>query len=187
MDDELIRAARAGESHAGPFLVSLHAPKLLGHARNVAGDLGDAACEQIAECAVERALRKIHLFDPARGSFEAWARSMIRYTALDYRRDSGRLGRLEDLEPGVQHAEPRRPLTDGARQALTEAVRTLSKADQVILALLDAEGLPTQVAAAHLGISHDAVRQRHSRARRRLAAVARDDVRLLNFLERGSA
>lgn len=189
MDDELIRAARAGETHAGPFLVSLYAPRILGHTRAVAGDLGDAACEQIAECAIERAVRKIHLFDPERGSFEAWVRSMVRYTALDFRRDARRLDRLDDLDDlaAAQAAEPRRALSGEARTALQEAVRSLSKADQAILALIAYERVPPQSAADRLGISYEAVRQRYSRATRRLAAAAADDHRLLEFLKGGPA
>lgn len=185
-DEELVRAAQAGEAYAGPFLVSLYAPMLLGHARRFASDLGDDACEQIAECAVERALRRIRLFDPSRGSFLAWARSMVRYTALDYRRDHERLDHLEEVDPVDQTVPPARQVPDNVREALTTAVRQLKDTDQAILGLLEIEALPVAAVADLLGISNDAVRQRHLRARRRLAAVAESDPILRSFVEGAS-
>ena len=107
MDDEdLIQAARDGKEYAGPFLISLYAPMLLGYARGIASDLGDSACEQICEWAIERAVRKIQLYDPARGDFAGWARSMLRYAALDYRRDNARLQNIDDLDLAEPEPSP---------------------------------------------------------------------------------
>jgi RNA polymerase sigma factor (sigma-70 family) len=182
-DDELIHAARAGQDYAGPFLVSLYAPQLLGHVRNMAGDLGDEACELICENAVELALRRIDKFDPERGSFLTWARSIVKYAALDYRRSDERLRGLGDLDPVDEPLEPRRDVPDSVRAALVQALQTLNPGDQAILALIDVQGLTSHAAATHLNISSDAARQRHSRARRRLAAAARNDQNLLAFVE----
>lgn len=186
-DDNLIQAAREGKEHAGPFLVSLYAPMLLGYTRGIAADLGDSACEQICEWAVERAVRKIDLYDSAKGDFTAWARSMVRYAALDYRRDTARLDSIDDLNPPEAAPEPTRDIPKEVSAALAEAVGRLSEADQAILALREIEQLPSQTVAALLGISDEAVRQRHSRARRRLARIAHQDVRLTSFLEGGHA
>lgn len=182
-DDELIRAVRRGQDYAGPFLVSLYAPRILGQVRNVAGDLGDAACELICENAVERAIRGIDKYDRSRGSFIAWVRSMVRYAALDYRRDHERTQSLAELDVAQAPPEVSRAITDDVRTALATAVQTLSDADQVILALIDDEGLSASTAAMLLTISHDAARQRHSRARRRLAAAASSDPVLIDFVE----
>lgn len=184
-DDNLIQAAREGKEHAGPFLISLYAPMLLGYARGIAADLGDSACEQICEWAVERAVRKIDLYDPAKGNFAAWARSMVRYATLDYRRDTERLDTLDDLpEPATQLT---RDVPGTVYAALAEAVGRLSEGDQAILALREIEQLSSKTVAALLGISDDAVRQRHSRARQRLARIAQHDPRLTSFLEGGHA
>ncbi len=182
-DDELIRAAREGREYAGPFLVSLYSQALLGHARSLAGDLGDIACEQICEWAVERAIRRIELFDPSRGTFLTWARSMLRFAALDYRRDHDRLRCIDGFDPADCPVEPVRDLPEEVRSALTESVRRLRPADQAILALRDGEGLPAQAVASRLQISPEAVRQRHSRARRRLASFAKDNTLLLDFVK----
>jgi len=185
-DEELIRAAREGREYAAAFLVSLYAPMLLGHARAVAGDLGDAACEDICAWAVERAVRKIHLYNPARGDFTAWARSMLPFGARDYRRDNARLATLDDnVDVPDEPTEPLRELHEDVRTALREAVGKLSAVDQTMLALREIEQLPSKAVATLLSISDDAVRQRHSRARQRLGRIARDDPRLIAFLEGG--
>jgi RNA polymerase sigma factor (sigma-70 family) len=186
-DDNLIQAAREGKEHAGPFLVSLYAPMLLGYTRGIAADLGDSACEQICEWAVERAVRKIDLYDPCKGDFAAWARSMVRYATLDYRRDTARLDTIDDLNLPEPAPEPTRDIPAEVSAALVEAVGRLSEPDQAILALREIEQLPSQTVAALLGISDAAVRQRHSRARQRLARIAQKDLRLTSFLEGGHA
>ena len=188
MDDEdLIQAAREGKEHAGPFLVSLYGPMLLGYARGLAPDLGESDCEQICEWAVERAVRKIDLYDPAKGDFAGWARSMLRYAAMDYRRDNARLQSIDNLNIAQPEAQPSREIPENVKLALGEAVGHLSESDQVILALREIEQLPSQTIAALLGISDDAVRQRYSRARKRLARVAEDDPRLTTFVKGGHA
>jgi RNA polymerase sigma factor (sigma-70 family) len=186
-DENLIQAAREGREHAGPFLVSLYAPMLLGYTRGIAADLGDSACEQICEWAVERAIRKIELYEPAKGDFAAWARSMVRYAALDYRRDTERLDTIDDLNVSESMPEQTRAIPAEVSTALAEAVGQLSEADQAILALREIEQLPSQAVAALLGVSDGAVRQRYSRARRRLADIGQQDPRLTSFLEAGHA
>jgi RNA polymerase sigma factor (sigma-70 family) len=186
-DEDLIQAAREGKEYAGAFLVSLYAPMLLGYARGFAPDLGDSGCEQICEWAVERAVRKIDRYDPAKGDFAGWVRSMLRYAALDYRRDNARLqgdGNLDIAEPDPQ---PSRETTADVSAALADAVGQLSEPDQAILALREIEQLPSQTVAALLGISDAAVRQRSSRARQRLAKIAQSDKRLTSFLTGGRA
>ena len=59
MDEELIQAAKAGQLHAGAFLVSLYGPRLLGYCRTITPDLGDVDRELICEQAIEKACRKI--------------------------------------------------------------------------------------------------------------------------------
>ena len=188
MDEDLIRAARNGEEHAGPFLVSLYAPMLLGFARSVAGDLGDAACEHIAANAVERAVRKIEMYDPDKGDFAVWARSMVRFAAADYRRDNARLTSLDaEGDMAVTEPEARATLPASVIAALRWTIPQLSDADQVVIALRNVEGLPSKEVAARLGISDDAVRQRHKRALHRLADLLRQDARITDYLEGGQA
>lgn len=182
-DEELIRAVREGQDYAGPFLVSLYAPRILGQVRHVAGDLGDEACELICEMAVERALRAIDRYNPSQGSLLSFVRGNVKYAAMDYRRGHRWTDTLDDIDVAEAPAETRREMTDEVRTALTTAVRTLNETDQAILALIDGEGLSASKAADLLGIAHDAARQRLSRARRRLAAAASSNQVLINFVE----
>jgi RNA polymerase sigma factor (sigma-70 family) len=186
-DEDLIQAAREGKEHAGPFLISLYAPMLLGYARGLASDLGDSGCEQICEWAVERAVRKIHLYDPAKGDFAGWARSMLRYAALDYRRDYARLQNIDNLDLAQPEAQPSREIPEGIAVALAEAVCQLSDPDQAIIALREIEQLPSKTIADLLGVTDSAVRQRYSRARQRLVRIAQKDQRLTSFLGGGHA
>lgn len=180
-----MRAAREGKEHAGPFLISLYAPMLLGYARGIASDLGDSACEQICEWAVERAVRKIQLYDPARGDFAGWARSMLRYAALDYRRDNARLQNIDSLDLVEPETQFNREIPEETAVALAGTVGQLSEPDQAILALREIEQLPSKTIASLLGITDAAVRQRYSRARQRLVRIAQDDQRLISFLGGG--
>jgi RNA polymerase sigma factor (sigma-70 family) len=154
---------------------------LLGYARDIASDLGDTACEDIAVSAVRRAVHFIDRYDPAKGTFPAWARSQVRFAAMDYRRDNARLTEL-DHDIAEAPTELSRDIPQDIRAALQAAVRRLRGADQVILALCEVEGLSSQAASLRLGISADAARQRLSRARRRLAAEAQEDAILKNFV-----
>jgi RNA polymerase sigma factor (sigma-70 family) len=185
-DEDLIIAARAGAEWAGPMLVSLYAPTLLGYARGTAGDLDQTAREMICEWAVERALAKIDLFDPTIGSFAAWARSQVRYAAADYRRDHHRLTSLEGTSPPEQVLEPREDLPEEVNTAVHDGLEALSDADQVIIGLRLFEELPSQAVATLLGVSDEAVRKRYSRALQRLGEQLNRDRRVTNQLRGGA-
>jgi DNA-directed RNA polymerase specialized sigma24 family protein len=89
-DDDLIQAAREGRDYAGPFLVSMFGPRLLGYCKSIASDLSDTDCERVVELAIEKAVRKIDAFDPTRGKFEAWLRTFVLHATQDWRRGNHR-------------------------------------------------------------------------------------------------
>jgi DNA-directed RNA polymerase specialized sigma24 family protein len=184
--DELIADARAGKPHAAPFLVSLYGPALAGYMRAIAPDLSDTDRELIAERAVEAAVRNVDRYDPTQAPFTAWLRGFVRYEALNWRRATARLDSLAGVDvpsPGPPgHRDP--PVAVVA--AVINALRMLRPADQVIIALRDIEQLPSKEAAARLGITDAACRQRHTRARQRLAAIAAMDPRLGTYTREGS-
>jgi len=184
--DELITDARAGKPHAAPFLISLHGPALAGYLRAIASDLSDTDRELIAERAIEAAVRKIDRYDPTHGPFAAWLRGFVRYEVLNWRRATARLDSLDAVDvptpdPPCHTNPPSEVVT-----AVTDALRTLRPAGQVIIALHDIERLPSKEAAARLGITDAACRQRYARARRRLAAVAARDPRLSTYAREAS-
>ncbi|WP_375504503.1 RNA polymerase sigma factor [uncultured Jatrophihabitans sp.] len=188
-DDELIQAAREGQSFAAAFLVSVFGPRMLGFAKSIAPDLSDTDREHAVEIAVETAVRKIDKFDPSRGRFESWLRTFIVHAAQDWRRGHLRLVSLDAEDPdgdslrdriparadltGTPDSAPPKPLLD----VLREVVPTMRVGDQVILALRDMEGRSIETTASVLGISVPACRQRHHRARMRLKALLVADPR----------
>lgn len=189
-DDDLIQAAREGRDYAGPFLVSMFGPALLGYCKSIASDLSDTDCERVVELAIEKAVRKIDAFDPTRGKFEAWLRTFVLHATQDWRRGSQRLlsldaengsGRsLADTiasDPVIDQAGGNGRL-EPASQALRDLIPKLNLPDQVIIGLRDIESRSTKEVAALLDISQTACRQRHHRARRRLKQLLEADPRV---------
>jgi len=112
---------------------------------------------------------------------------MLRYAALDYRRDNARLQNIDTLDLAEPETQSNREIPEEITAALAEAVGQLSEPDQAILALREIELLPSKTIAALLGITDAAVRQRYSRARQRLVRIAQNDQRLTSFLGGGYA
>jgi RNA polymerase sigma-70 factor, ECF subfamily len=174
VDEELIQAAKAGQPHAGAFLVSLYGPRLLGYCRTIAPDLSDVDRELICEQAIEKACRKLDEYDEAKGSLAAWLRAFVRFGVLSWRRSWGLRDSDHSFELGP-HARESDPLpelgpSDPRLVRLAVAVRALPKEHQLLIALRFWESLPTSEIAARLHISDAAVRQRLSRIVRQLRA-----------------
>jgi len=166
VDEDLIRAARAGQPHAGAFMVSLYGSRLLGYCRTIAPDLSDVDHEFICEQAVEKACRKIDEFDPAKGSLPTWLRGFVRYGVLNWRRAMGVRVKEPVDELGLPFQPPPWPElapNDPRLVRLATAVRALPPRHQLLLALRFTENLPSREIADRLGLSDDVVRQRLSR------------------------
>lgn len=189
-DDDLIQAAREGRDYAGPFLVSMFGPRLLGYCKSIASDLSDTDCERVVELAIEKAVRKIDAFDPTRGKFEAWLRTFVLHATQDWRRGNQRLLSLEaengngrSLSEAIA-SDPVIDQPDGdsrlvpASQALRDLIPELNVPDQVIIGLRDIEGRSVKDVAALLDISEAACRQRHHRAKLRLKQLLVADPRV---------
>ena len=190
-DEDLIAAARAGQEHAGPFLVSAYGPKLNGFCRTIASDLSDVDREHVVETAIETAVRRIDRFDPERGTFEAWLRAFVRHSAQDWRRSSLRTRSLDAVNEGgitlgdtlaaAPGLTPDKAGSNDRPTPLVEAVRDalpkLTVPDQVIIAMRDFENRSVDEVAAILGIRRDACRQRHHRAKVRLRKLLEKDPR----------
>jgi RNA polymerase sigma-70 factor (ECF subfamily) len=189
-DEDLIQAAREGRDYAGPFLVSMYGPRLLGYCKAIASDLSDTDCERVVELAIEKAVRKIDAFAPERGRFEAWLRTFVLHATQDWRRGNQRLLSLEAETGNGRHlseaiaSDPIIDEPDGnsrllpAVQALQDHVRQMNVPDQVIIGLRDIEGRSVEDAAELLGIKPAACRQRHHRAKIRLKRLLEDDPRV---------
>lgn len=169
MDEDLIRAAKAGDELAGAWLVSLHGPLMLGYCHSIAPELSDVDRELICERAVEKALRKIDEFDPERGSLPSWLRGFVKYSVLSWRRAEGIRAAEPVDEMGLPCPPPDLAPHDPRIARLAAAVRALAPDQQLLVALRYRENLPSSEIADRLRLSDDAVRQRLSRLRRLLA------------------
>lgn len=185
-EDHLVRKVQAGDELAAAMLVSLFGGQLAGYARAIAGDLSDADREVICETAVEKAIRKIDLFDRNKGTLFGWLRAFVRTEVAGWRRS------MERMEPLSGEEEEKRQEPDTVSTARLEAatelvglMASLRDTDQLILSLRDLEGLSYREISVRLGVSEDACRQRHLRAAARLRQRARSVPTLVDFLKGG--
>jgi RNA polymerase sigma-70 factor (ECF subfamily) len=171
-DEELARAAQQGEVRALDTLIDRHQAKVL----RVLGFLGVPGQdrEDVAQEVFVRVFRHLKSFR-ARQSFGAWIYRVTVNAAHDYRtrhgrRMAGESGWDEGLE---EAADPRPGPAESARerelrQALDQALETLTVRERSVFVLRELEGLETAVVARSLGISTITVRRHLFRARRRL-------------------
>jgi RNA polymerase sigma factor (sigma-70 family) len=179
---QLIQQVRDGDDTSGPILVSVVAPRLLGYADLIASQIDR---EMAVEFAIETAIRRIDLYDSAKGTFPGWVRGFVRYAVGDCRRQrpGGAPipldGRLELAAP-EPHESERDEGTSAS--ALAELVQTLAPADQLLLRLRFEEALTHGQIAIQLGVSESACRKRLERILERLRVRAADDPHLTGYL-----
>lgn len=177
-DEDLARAAQRGEVRALEALLDRHQAKVL----RVLGFLGVPAQdrEDVAQDVFLRVFRHLGGYRP-RQAFGAWLYRVTVNAAHDYRTRRGRkaagesgwqpeLEAAPDSRPGPMEAVGRQEL----RQALEEAMQTLTERERSVFVLRELEGLETSEVARSLGISAITVRRHLFRARRRLRAALGD-------------
>jgi RNA polymerase sigma-70 factor (ECF subfamily) len=185
----LIEQLKAGDDTAGPILVSILAPRLLGYAEMIANDLPLADREQAVEQAIETAIRRIDRYDPNRGTFPGWVRAFVRHAVGDWRRrhPTGAPGQLDErTDAAAPEDNTEEEPDDPASAALTALVFTAPEADQLILRLRYEENLLHAQIAERLGVSETACRKRLERALARLRNRAAEDPDLNRYLEGGN-
>lgn len=100
------------------------------------------------------------------GSFGGWLRRITVNRAIDMLRKRQDLKELNESADTITDEEPEVPLC--THEEIREAVAGLKDADRVVLSLFLFEGYDHNEIAGILGINHNAVRTRYSRARKRL-------------------
>lgn len=177
--EHLIDGIREGDESSGAFLVSLYGQRLLGYAHDIGSDLSEGDREIICERAVERAVRKIDLFDEKKGTFFAWLRTILRREVSNWRRSSARFEEWDDQKTSDGDKESADEDGDGEglgkRIALGELLSLLPPEDQLILWARYGEQLPYAQLALRLNISEQACRQRCLRARSKARKLASSD------------
>lgn len=172
-----VRDAQAGDRDAFDRLARAHVGALVGSARRLLHDLGEAE-EAAADALVKAHAALPRLTDPA--AFGAWLHRVVLRVALDRLRarrlDRARRGLDPESAPGPAVPSPRfdHEETVGRVRA---AVDRLPEAQRVAVVLHLWEGLGYQDVAALLGCSYDAVRVAVAHARRALR------VRLADLVE----
>jgi RNA polymerase sigma factor (sigma-70 family) len=185
----LIEQLKAGDDTAGPVLVSILAPRLLGYAEVIANDLPLADREQAVEQAIETAIRRIDRYDPNRGTFPGWVRAFVRHAVGDWRRHhpTGAPTQLDErTNAAVPEDNAEEEHDNPASAALAALIFTAPEADQLILRLRYEENLRHAQIAERLGVSDPACRKRLERALERLRSRAVEDPDLIRYLEGGN-
>ena len=184
---QLISQLAAGDDTAGPILVSMVAPRLLGYADLIASDVPLPDREAAVEAAIERAVRRIDHFDPMKGTFPGWVRTFVRHAIGDWRRDNpqGPAAALDLVrEPANRPTTVAAGQSDYVSHAIAALLSRLPEVDQLLVRLRFDEGLSHGQIAEQLHVSEAACRKRLERILQRLrAGVA--DVPELSHLKRG--
>jgi RNA polymerase sigma-70 factor (ECF subfamily) len=177
LEADLIRRAREGDEAAYESLVRAHQEAVFRLAYLFMGSADDA--DDIAQEVFIRAYRALDRFDDSR-PLRPWLLSITANAARNRRRAFGRyvnaLRRLIVPEISIS-AEAEKSLE---AQALWQAVRRLSAADQEVIYLRYFLELPVNEAAQAMNVEPGTVKSRLSRALDRLRDVIERDFPLLS-------
>jgi RNA polymerase sigma-70 factor (ECF subfamily) len=135
---------------------------------------GEVEAEDLAQDALERAIRRLASFDPARGTVEGWLWRIVLNAAADAGRTARRrhllLEKLQRFRPTEEMEELTVP--DSVMDTeLLDAVRRLGYRDRMIIALRFGGGLSHTEVGDALGIAPGAA---SVACRRALARLRRD-------------
>ena len=171
-DDQLVRAALAGEERSFEVLLQRHEPAVLRVLRLLGVPAPDR--EDVAQEVFLRVFRYLGGFRPGR-SFSGWIYRITVNAAHDYRARVGRRRRDEaewtaDLDGGAGEASVPGPRDDelDLRRRLESALIVLSERERAVFVLCELEGLSTRDVARSLGITGITVRRHLGRARKSL-------------------
>jgi RNA polymerase sigma-70 factor (ECF subfamily) len=168
-DLDVLLQARDGIQRAGRELVERHGRSMVRTAWRVLGRYGDADADDVVQEAFVAALTTAAL---PTGDVGAWLRSITARKALDSLRRIGRRAE-EPLPPGEGETAKDDPGLEV--MILRQGLGRLSANDRAVLTLVDLEGLSMAEAAKTLGTTTVALKWRAVRARRRLAAILRNE------------
>ncbi|SFT63845.1 RNA polymerase sigma factor, sigma-70 family [Geodermatophilus amargosae] len=184
MDEkELIELLRAGDPSAVPLLLTYLGSTCDAYAEAIAGDMAQVDRELAVESALTEVARKIDKFvDQGRGLLP-WAKGFVRQALRDARRDAPGRTHLDwdhvpEAEAEPTSDEPRPEATSMVSLMLT--VLTEDESALILARLVD--NVPYGVLAANAGKSETTMRQRFSRAFRKLKEAARSDPSLRHLL-----
>jgi RNA polymerase sigma-70 factor (ECF subfamily) len=173
-DDDLVVAARQGDSTAMDQLLRRHYDRVHAVCRRIAGSTRDA--DDAAQEAMIRIVRNLDRFD-GRAAFGTWAYRIATNAALDElrrRRRRPQLHTVGDDDPRPRTTEPVDELAhrhiDGVsdRMAIDEALAALPDDFRVPVVMRDVGDLDYAEIAEELGVPIGTVKSRIARGRRLL-------------------
>jgi len=183
-DDELVRAARRGDTDAFRALYDRHAPGLLALARSL---VGAEEAEDVVQTAFVRAWDRLpKLRHP--GAFKVWIRQTARRAALDELRRRGsrpaasldEMGGQGDDVPAPDAGPEAVVASAQAADAVRRAVDALPEHHRSVVVLHHFDGLEVREVAEVLGVPLGTVLSRLARARetlqRKLTGLVRDGI-----------
>ncbi|UCM87462.1 RNA polymerase sigma factor [Streptomyces marincola] len=169
---------RDGDSEAFGHLFDAYARSVYNHAFRLVGDW--SAAEDIVSLTFLEAWRLRGRVDPEGGSLRPWLLGIATNTARNTRRAArrhtaalARLPRGEDVRDIADEVAGRLDDTE-VLAAVRLALDTLRRGEREVIALCVWSDLDYATAAETLGIPVGTVKSRLSRARKKLAAAARD-------------
>lgn len=167
-DTSLLTLARAGRQDAFGCLFDRHVAAVYWQAYQVVRDRTEA--EDITQDTFVTAWRRLADITIVDRSVLPWLMVTARYTAMNAARRRVRLQAVPlDTEPPGSEHPPEQQLEDAdVRAAIDAAVARLSDVDRRLFDLCVDGDLTYEQAAAEVGVTHAAVRNRVSRLRARL-------------------
>jgi RNA polymerase sigma-70 factor (ECF subfamily) len=175
-EEEKWIAARGGDPEAFGYIFDLHKDRVYRHALHHLSEHADA--EDATAVTFLTLWRKRRTVRVVGGSVLPWLLATTTHNARNLHRTRRRYEALLQRLPHEVATSTQDPAEIATAQldsiarnsALVEAIRSLSDADAMLIALVAIEGYSTDQASAALGISPGAARTRLHRLRRRLAA-----------------
>lgn len=172
-DDEVVRAAKRGDSEAWRELYRAHAGRLVVWLRTRPSGDSAVAPEDLAADAWLTAAEKIHQFDGTAEEFAGWLFGIARKLAANARRSSGRR-RTTPSDTIAYDAD--RPIPGPDSSVLGDdwvrtALAVLSPRERDVVTCTEVVGLDVAATAEALGMTTVAVRVTRHRALKRLRAV----------------
>jgi RNA polymerase sigma-70 factor (ECF subfamily) len=175
-ENDLIRAAAAGDRSAFELLVGLKRQQVVRTAYQVTGDLEDAL--DVAQGVFLKLWQALGRFDPSR-RFDTWLYRITVNAAIDLLRVRGPKGVLQPLPddlavPAATDVESDVDLIRLQRAFLRLAARLAPK-QRTAFVLREIEGLPTAEVAQVMGVAESTVRNHLLQARRVIKAGLEQD------------
>jgi RNA polymerase sigma-70 factor (ECF subfamily) len=178
IDRAMLERVRAREADALEYFFDRHYNRVYGHVAHMVGDA--ALAEDLTQEAFLRMHRAIDRLDPEREP-TAWIFTVASNTVRDHWRSASHRHAPRqqslDREPDVASGEPgahARMERNETQRTVRRALAELGEDDREVILLRSYEDLDSSTVGEILGISPEAVRQRHRRALARLGKMLRD-------------